>query len=166
MTFLRDCVAIDTNVFEHLLNPQENTCGHITVLLTALAKCGSVLIVDEKQEIEKEYNHRLKKLIKAAHNKDQRVGRLLRFWIRAKPKSKTRIAVNYNDALMTGIKRIIPRNSIDRIFVYVALHKDRALISNDHWDIIGEKKNLLRLRKGANSAILTSGEAAACLQKQ
>ena len=49
-----DYIAIDTNVFEHLLNPQENTNNHIDTLLRTLTRDRVGLIVDDKKRIENE----------------------------------------------------------------------------------------------------------------
>ena len=45
-----DYIAIDTNVFEHLLNPHENCANHIDKLLGTLAADRVGLIVDEKKK--------------------------------------------------------------------------------------------------------------------
>ena len=172
-------VAIDANVFEHLLGP-ENACGHITTLLRALAKNKASLVVDDKKRIEGEYKKRLLKRIKSGSPREsgKRPGKaadkvretsLLKLWVmRTVPGAipRVRVAVNHGDPLMEQIKgKLRPRRgepNTDRIFVYVALRQGCPLISNDARDIIKKRGALLEI-KGAKkgSDILTSKEAAA-----
>ena len=71
---------------------------------------------------------------------------------------------------MKAIKRIVSSgNGTDRIFVYVAIHADRILITNDRGDIIDigtqrgkRRRKLLNLAgqlKKKRAGILTSEEA-------
>ncbi len=55
----QDAVAIDTNVFIHLLNPQENVESHINELLKNLQLAQVSLIVDESGRILGEYNNQI-----------------------------------------------------------------------------------------------------------
>ena len=59
MTVFAKSVAIDTNVFLHLLNPQKNTCSHINGLLEALQARDTVLLVDDRQRIQGEYSNQI-----------------------------------------------------------------------------------------------------------
>jgi len=70
-------VTIDTNVFEHLFNPQNNVQDHIDTLLGRLVEKGVVLCVDNKGRIFGEYDNRLKPLFKAMSDQGQRL-----FWLR------------------------------------------------------------------------------------
>lgn len=173
-------VAIDANVFEHLLGP-ENACGHITTLLRALAKNKASLVVDDKKRIEGEYKKRLLKRIKSGSPREsgKRPGKaadkvretsLLKLWVmRTVPGAIPRVcvAVSHGDSLMGQIKGKLRRPkkgepNTDRIFVYVALRQGCPLISNDARDIIKKRDALLEIKgakKGAD--ILTSKEAAA-----
>ena len=52
---VRDEVAIDTNVFQDLLNPQNNACSHINRLLEYLIRERTTLVVDDQGLIASEY---------------------------------------------------------------------------------------------------------------
>ena len=164
MTIPCGCVVIDTNVFEHLLT-QENTCGHITALLTALTTNKAFLLVDSDERIEKEYLRLLER--SGVPDKAPEMS-LLKLWLGKIPGAipRVRVAVDHGDSLMEQIKsrmRHPPkgRRNTDRIFVYVALRRGRPLISND--DYITKKKSALLKIKGAKKGadILTSKQAAA-----
>ena len=62
-----DYIAVDTNIFEHLLNPAENTDNHITILFQSMINDEVGLIVDNKGVINNEYLNRLKPRIKESH---------------------------------------------------------------------------------------------------
>ena len=168
-------IAIDTNVFEHLLNPQENCGDHIDILLKALAERKFNLIVDEKGRIEGEYKNRISPIIKESMDTNLQKRRLLELWFLKLVNCKKRIKVK-RDKLEGEIKKIITEQpeKVDRIFVYVACASDCTLITNDIKHIIkgqaGEKterrKRLLRKtrkhRPGNKTKILTSKEAYDC----
>lgn len=165
-----DSIAIDTNVFEHLLNPQENVCGHIDVVLKYLEDCNATLISDSKGRIEGEYDNRLGRLIECAPEGPQR--QILEYWINVCHRYK--VDLKFDDQLMGGIESVIrePKETVDRIFVYVAFKSGRHLITNDRLHIVDgpEKKKghrrakLLKIlkKRGRNIRavdILTSCEA-------
>ena len=165
----QEAVAIDTNVFEHLLNPQNNTSGHIDILLQHLRQQSVALLVDDSGRISQEYNHRIGPMIQHTH--DERGEKYtLRYWMRFAHRSQT--TVDRSDKLMATIRSIIsePSTAVDRILVYVALSQGKILISNDKLHIIcgpigqrpqhQRRRRLLRKsRKGAD--IITSQEACA-----
>ena len=167
----KDSIAIDTNIFEHLLNPRENTNRHIDQLLKQLCNDKIKLLVDDKRRITDEYHKRLTKRIQQI-NDDSKKRRLLRYWV--KPENHKCITVYLNDKLMVGIKGIISepqgKPGTDKFFVYVAFKQGRILITNDRRDMIDEgtqigvrRQKLLKIptssgrRKGAD--ILTSQQA-------
>ena len=166
---LDDCVAIDTNVWIHLLNPQDNADSHIDRLLDYLRRRGIALIVDDQGEIEKEYwKSVLPRLQGMDETRNERY--LLRYCLNAPRRT---VALNELDDLMKAIARVIcePDKGIDRTFVYVALRIGRILISNDMRDIVqghgGEtqawrRDRLLRITeeiRPEGADILTSLEA-------
>jgi len=169
-----DYIAIDTNVFEHLLNPQENTDNHIETLLISLAGDGVNLIVDEDRRIENEYEHRIGPMLKITSDENIQNVLLLQLWIESQIDNRKRVSVSNNDPLMTAIKGVITEHeAVDRIIVYVAFKSDRILITNDRRHIIEggprerskRRKTLLRNtrrhRPNKKSEILSSTEAAA-----
>ena len=164
-------VAIDTNVFEHILNPQENIDYHINGLLSQLQQDNARLVVDSGRRIRGEYNQQLTPIIRNGDDMRNEM-QLLRYWILYAPEPDT-VSV-HDDRLMTAIRKVIVERSegVDRIFVYVALKQGKTLITNDRRHIVngpsreskqGARRHRLlsdtrRLRpNGAN--ILTSNEA-------
>lgn len=167
-----DHIAIDTNIFEHLLNPAVNTADHIGRLLSTLRNDAIGLITDAGRRINAEYQRRFS-MHKNIRNQDHLY--TLKYWSNP-DRIKLEVDVNQQDSLMTAIRRIIPdRNrgktscAIDRLFVYVAIDSDRVLVTNDRRDIRGEKtargdrrtqllKKARQMRK-RNAAIYDSQEA-------
>ena len=131
----QDSVAIDTNVFEHILNPQENIDSHINALLTHLQELQVCLIVDDSARIFGEYNHRIGPIIQKADDTRNEIY-LLRYWLLNAPRLNT--PVSGNDPLMTAIRRVVIElaEAVDRIFCYVALINGRVLITNDRMNIV------------------------------
>lgn len=169
-----DYIAIDTNVFEHLLNPQENTNNHIDTLLRTLTRDRVGLIVDDKKRIENEYKSRIEPMIRNTSNKNIQQLLLLRSWIVFQVGNRKRVSVSNNDPLMTAIKGVITENeAVDRIIVYVAFKSDRILITNDRRHVIEGRprerserrktllRNTRRYRPNKKSEILSSVEAVA-----
>ena len=169
----KDFIAIDTNIFEHVLNPKENTNEHIDQLLKQLLVDEIKLLVDDEKRITNEYDERVTTRIKnkqTNYNFDKKI--LLYHWL--KPENYQCITVCLNDELMIGIKNILPKPSkkkrerkTDKFFVYVALKQDRILVTNDEKDMIDEGtkqgkrcKKLLKICKkiegNKNADILTS----------
>lgn len=130
----QDEAATDTNVFIHLLNPQNNPDGHINGLLGRLAEQRVALLVDDGGRIIGEYNQQLREVLRGQDDRDEI--HILRYWVLSAPRRA--VQVSGNDALMTAIRRVIDEQSetVDRIFVYVALKEGRVLISNDERHIV------------------------------
>lgn len=163
-------VAIDTNIFEHLLDPKQNTCNHIEQLLMRLADCYQLrLLVDCGGRIRNEYGNRLDRRMEKPNQSDTGNARyILEYWLYRSERFV--LKVHFNDELMQAIKEVIPHSkqkTIDRIFVYVAFRKGTPLITNDRQDIIDEgnqkgkrRQKLLTIKCCAGgSDILTSEEA-------
>lgn len=129
-----DYIAIDTNIFEHLFNPQNNKCDHIEILLHKLARDNVHLIIDTHGRIRGEYAYRIIGQIKKTKSPNH--ADLLRYWLAPDAPNKE-VTVNQNDNLMGAIKGVMGKSdATDRIFVYVAIHGDQVLITNDRNDIL------------------------------
>ena len=166
-----DYVAIDTNVFLHLLNPQRNTDSHITKLLAHFQTEGITHIVDKKDRIQGEYLGQVGQILRRSDEMGIE-GDILRYWVmEAVP---LRVPLDLRDDLMQTISGVIiePREQVDRIFVYVAFQAGKILISNDVNHIVEgparergqfpRRDRLLRRTRGLRPGgvdILTSKEA-------
>lgn len=134
-------ITIDTNIFEHLFNPQNNEDDHIDALLRRLIEQRVALCIDKSGRIFGEYAHQLNPFFKK-NDQGQRVIWLRYFLVLAERKE---VAVNGGDALMVSIRGQIPfAEASDQIFVYVAIFSDCILISNDHGHITNHRNNLRR----------------------
>ena len=170
-TLFGDSVSIDTNVFLHILNPQQNVNSHIDELLAYLQEHGVALVVDDRNRIAEEYRHQIEQEVLRSNDVRNEIY-ILRYWILAA--SRIEIAVNLTDRLMHSIRGVIVERSerVDQIFVYVAFNNGSILISNDERHIvvgpIGEsrlgerRRRLLRVTRrlrAQGADILTSLEA-------
>lgn len=138
-----DCIAIDTNVFEHLLTPSKNENEHITKLFNAFIDDGIGLIVDEGGAIEAEYSNRIERRIKEAQDKGY--DSIFRYYFVAQTTRK-QVRVKHNDELMSKIKSIVGNVPRDHIFIYVAIKKDKVLVTNDRNDILDEGNSRYKRR--------------------
>lgn len=143
-----DFVAIDTNVFGHLMTKPVEECVHIEYLLVKLYEKQTRLIVDSKNRVTNEYCHTLFGHLKISRH--SLYEDLLEYWL--SPTSENLIVtVDHNEKLMKEIKKIVKIGckTTDAIFVYVAIRKDRTLITNDRQDIIdyakGDAKRRVKL---------------------
>ncbi len=178
-----DSIAIDTNVFEHLFNPDFNTDAHINQLLTTLGRNNIELIVDKNNKIWHQYRNRIEQKFYNSTEKGNELS-ILRLWFREGQIQCIKIVnVDLDDQLMRKIDQILCRSGrIDKIFVYVAFKAGRILITNDLRDMIHghpkeneerritlknkTKKERRRLQENSEddqSDILTSKEAHAKL---
>ena len=179
-TPFKDSVAIDTNVFIHLLNPCKNTDSHISALLRYLQIQAVALIVDDGNRISNEYETRIIPAIKTSDERDNE-RYLLNYWFGQWNNAERHVVVvNRRDRLMVAIEKVISgRKQVDRTFVYVAFKIGKVLISNDEKDIVrgptrkrklpSRRRRLLRKTKklrpdGAD--IITSEKAHAKCPKQ
>src|ERR1700743_421593 len=96
-------ITIDTNVFVHLLNPENNEDEHIDNLLGVLVEKQSILCDDDKKRIEGEYITHIVPLFIAAADQNLRV-----YWLRYFMNSEWQvIPVKFGDQLMVSIRRQI-----------------------------------------------------------
>lgn len=167
-------VAIDTNVFQHLLNPQNNADFHINGLLDRLIRERTTLVVDAQGLIASEYQQQLGRRLGESDNVGNEI-QILRYWIlRAQ---RHQVAVNDDDDLMNAIYDIITEDSenVDRTFVYVAFRQGTTLVSNDLRHIVRgpadesvpRRQRLISSTQGLRpegTDILTSQEAHAAIQ--
>ena len=167
----QDAAGIDTNVFEHLLNPQNNPENHINYLLVHLQRQGIALLVDAGGRIAGEYNHHLGPIIRRTDDQRNEIY-ILRYWMEYAPRCE--VTVNGSGQLMTAIRGVIrePSEAVDRIFVYVSVSQGKLLVSNDEVHIVfgperesrlgARRQRLLRDSRGLRpqgADILTSQEA-------
>ena len=170
----QDAVAIDTNVFVHLRNPERNPDGHIHHLLGVLAAQGIELLVDDRGFIHREHERNVIPMLQGSSVNGEEVY-LLQYFMNANFHRK--VTVDPQDRLMAAIREVIFERSknADRTFVYVAFRQGRWLISNDITDIVEgsarestpRRHRLLRKTRrlrtdGAD--ILTSHQAYAAIQ--
>ena len=155
-------IAIDTNIFEHLFNPQENQHQHITKLLQHLQNEDYSILVDSDQRIQKEYLY----LVDTRLDNDDNLNetQLLRYWMT--PDIAVKITVSGTDRLMNAIRGVMNCHNqrTDRTFVYVAFSQGKNLVSNDYPDIINNRTKLKQKSKRVcpacrQSQILDSQEA-------
>ena len=167
----QDEMAIDTNVFQHLLNPQDNVDSHINRLLEYLIIQGIALVVDSQGLIAGEYLQQLGRRLGESDDARNEI-QILRYWVLYAPRH--RVSVDENDDLMKAIYDVIIEVSenVDRTFVYVAFQQGTTLISNDLRHIVRgpgnesepRRERLLSNTQGLRpkgSEILTSQEAEA-----
>ena len=167
-------VAIDTNVFVHLKNPEQNPDRHIHHLLGVLAEQEVKLLVDAGGFINHEYEEHVITMMRGS-SVDAGEVYLLQYFMDVNLQRK--VAADRRDRLMAAIREVIfePSKNPDRTFVYVAFHEGKVLISNDWEDIVFGPSNerrprrdrLLRetrRRRPDGAEILTSQEAHATIQ--
>ena len=161
----QDLIAIDANVFEHLLNRQKNTQKHIGALLQQLIEDEIRLLVDDKKRIRKEYSNRLNSYVQkeqAAEGNAERI--VLRHWFALE--NQKIVSVDQDDPLMKAVQNIIHEKRgkavTDRFYVYVAFKEGRILVTNDIKDIVNRRSQLRKITRKArpNGAdIMTSKKA-------
>ena len=165
----QDAVGIDTNVFQHLLNPQNNIDSHINRLLEYLIKQRTALVVDGGGIIAGEYLQQLQRRLGESSDTRNEI-QILRYWVLQAP--RYRLPIDETDKLMKAIYQVVIEISenVDRAFVYVAFGQGVTLISNDLRHIVNGPGNeseprrirLLNYTKGLHpdgAQILTSQEA-------
>ena len=178
-SLFNDLVAIDTNVFVHLLDTKgSNKDEHISELLRYLQSQKVGLVIDDKQRIAGEYSQQISPAILSADDTGNEAY-ILRYWILDAPREV--VTLTMNDRLMAEIRKVIFELSenVDRILVYVALSSGRILVTNDETHIIlgptieqrkGPRCSRLlrstRRLRPAGADILTSREAHAKCPKQ
>ena len=167
----QDAVAIDTNVFMHIRNPEKNPDRHIHHLLGGLVERRVELLVDNGGFIHYEYEEHVIRMLEG-NSVDAGEVYLLQYFMDVTYQLK--IEVGRRNQLMAAIREVIlePSKNPDRTFVYVAFHEGKSLISNDEEDIVFGPPNertprrdrLLRETRRVRpigAAIFTSAEASA-----
>lgn len=163
-------IAIDTNVFGHITNMEQNSDYHINKMLqTLFFKVGACLLVDDRGFIVNEYNRHILKEEQSL-TEDERS--ILRIWM--DPQYHATVSVDESSRLWIDICSIVPeepepgRENVDRTLVHVAFVENRLLISNDWGDIINKRgalKSKARELGRLRADIMTSKEASARLKK-
>ena len=153
-------LAIDTNIFQHLLNPQMNTNLHIDKVLGYLARSKCMLLVDSTKKIANEYEALVIPIIRNADDTRVQIY-LLRYWMNSEIRHEE--PLDRQDQLMQQIKRVIYENEhADRAFVYVSCKRDCYLITNDNVHILNRRRELLegtRRHRGTNTDFIDSHQA-------
>ena len=154
-------VVIDTNVFVHLTNAQENPDSHIDQLLNHLAKAEPTLCIDSTNKIASEYEEKLGPRIRNQSETGLAVY-LIRFWMIAVRREI--VELDGTSLLMRRIREIIyePAEHADRALVYVSCEGNCPLITNDKAHIVDRRNNLkskTRKLRGEHSRIFLSREA-------
>lgn len=131
-----DTIVIDTCVFEHIFNDENNNSdGHIDELLGRLSADSIRLGVDEAKAIFREYDRRLSPRFS---NEDDTGNRLtiLRYWL--SPDNHELIDVDLKGPLHIAIKSVIVerKEKVDRVLVAVACSLGRILVTNDRIHIL------------------------------
>jgi hypothetical protein len=139
-------IVIDANVFEHLLNPQENVDKHINQLLAVITSSHQ-LYIDRGGKIKGEYEVRLEAAINNPEQQDNFEIYLLRFWL--KMKEMKIVEADTPQSLREAIKKVIIEVSetIDRCFVETAALSGCDLITNDELHIHNRAKDLKKALK-------------------
>lgn len=154
-------IAIDTNIFQHLLNPDMNSNSHIDKLLGCLIQSQYQLLVDSTKKIANEYRQIIIPIIRNIDETKPQLP-LLRFWMN--PDIRHQVDLDQLDKLMQQIIKVIHEinEHADRAFVYIVCAADSLLVTNDRVHILGRRKELLRRTKksrGPNTDIQSSLDA-------
>ena len=131
-----DHIAIDTNVFMHLFNFNDdgsrsaiNDDKHIDDILWHLLADSVELIHDSKGKISGEYASKLTPIVQKESESERR--QLLMYWIEFA--GRVTVDLDQTDQLYNAIQSVViePGEGIDRAFIYVAFWAGRILITND-----------------------------------
>ena len=144
-----DAIAIDTNVFEHILDPEMNVGNHINELLETLAFDDVSLIVDAERRIQNQYRNRLEEKFNNASEKGNSLY-IYKLWFEKRMNARKIVHVNLSDDLMVTINGILLRSErVDKILVYVAFKEGRKLVTNDNSDIVNGQPKERNTRRAA-----------------
>jgi hypothetical protein len=155
-------ITIDTNVFVHLFNNQDNEDEHIDRLLGWLVDRLSILCVDDKKRMEGEYITHVIPLIKKASDQTLKV-----YWLRYFMEFGERhlVPLAFGDDLLVSIRgQIRFAEPSDHVFVYVAAKSNTLLVSNNPKHITNHSNGLRKCAKRYGSKMadfVTSIEAVA-----
>ncbi len=156
-------IAIDTNIFVHLLNPAVNYGSHIDKLLDQLIQLQYQLLVDSTRKIGNEYKQMIVPMFRNMDETSPQLPRL-RFWMSLDNRHEVELV--RTDNLMRQIKSIITEidEHADRAFVYVACKKDSILVTNDDEHILSRYDQILQKterNREENTDFIDSREACA-----
>jgi hypothetical protein len=159
-------IAIDTNIFIHLVNfENDNRDSHIDQLLMHLAKKKYLLGIDSTSKIVDEYTEKIMAMIRNMHDTHLQLP-ILRYWMQ--PELRKEISIDPNGLLMSRIRRVIHEvdEHADRAFVYVACAGDCLLVTNDNVHILSRRSELrseTRKLRGKITDFISSRTAVATL---
>jgi hypothetical protein len=129
-----DYIVIDTCVFVHMFNDQENHEQHIDSVLKALVADGIRLCVDDRDTVAKEYDQQVGPLLV----QDDRGLRVQ--WLRylLDPGEWKRTIVDRRGELLKKIEAVIreQKEKVDRVLVAIACTEGRILVTNDKQHIL------------------------------
>lgn len=144
-----ESVALDSNVFIHLLNPKNNKDEHIDRLLGALAADQLSLLIDDQNYIASEYQRLVLPIVQNTSDTGIQV-QLLRYWMVLA--NRETVNVVKTDPLWKAVLKVIherPENA-DRCFVCVAFLKSKPLVTNDELHILTGPSNELGGPRGSS----------------
>jgi hypothetical protein len=130
-----DFLAIDADVFCHLLIPKDNPTSHIDRLLSALGSDKVGLLVDDTNRIQMDYvNQVIPRMDKASDTDNKRY--ILQYWMNVAP--RTTVQCDNGDAMLDLIRIVIHERGAhaDRTFVAVAFRMGRPLVTDDKRHIL------------------------------
>lgn len=159
-------IAIDTNIFIHLVNFQNNNKdSHIDQLLLHLWKKKYRLAVDSTKKISDEYKDKIEAMMEGMSDTNLQLP-ILRYWMH--PDLRTDVQLDPNDQLMSRIWRVINKadEHVDRAFVYVACRGNCMLVTNDDVHILSQRSDLrseTRKLRGSDTDFVNSRTAVAVL---
>ncbi len=137
-----DRITIDTNVFQHLFNPEVNTERHIDDLLRDWMRERRGLCRDSGGRIFQEYRHILEPIIRSRSDDGSRLT-LLRYWLAQA--QAIEVDLDQGGELMSCVKKCLRRSraeSSDQVLAGVAIEADSNLVSNDKGHLIKNREKL------------------------
>jgi len=155
-------IALDTNIFEHLLNRSKewNEDGHVSRLLDCLQANAFELCVDDKGKIAGEYSTMIVPII-ASRDEEGIERYVLSYWMLYC--ERRNVPMDLRDTRTARIRSIIPiHESVDQAFVYVVCAEDCKLITNDDVHILSHRSELRKRTKqyrGNNTDFISSRQA-------
>ena len=157
-----DYIAIDTNVFGCIARKDKE---HILALLRFLQANNVRLLVDQEEIIEQEYEHHLNNTEFIKQHEGSLIEDSMNYWMNSDFWIRTGVQ---NSEIWPDISDEIPHDKVDATFVCVAFIKDRALITDDHKDILSKRDALKSIaeRSGLMEADVISSDAASAKMPQ
>lgn len=166
---MTEAMVIDTNVLEHVFNPEINHDHHIERLLKKFAEQRRKLCIDrpkptQKSRIIGEYESRLQFHLRALEDQGH-IAQWFRYLLVLAERVDTPVDLTDNlGAQIVGHMKSVGAEVTDRIFVYVACNLDSVMVSNNSRHVTNLRRELRRAarRVGSKSTdFLSSVEAEA-----